>query len=81
MDESIRIYQMSDWDFMMMDLDEVVSRVHSDKPVPHGSKEPEDIKIDASIIQAAITKERKREQDEARGKFIASTTNIKLLIV
>lgn len=80
-DESIRIYQMSDWDFMMMDLDEVVSRVHSDKPVPHGSKEPEDIKIDASIIQAAITKERKREQDEARGKFIASYDRLTLVDV
>ncbi len=75
--ENIRLYGMDAFSFMMMDLDGLEKKIHS---TPNDKKgQGEEITLTASMIQAAIKSEQRREEEERKTWFVENFDRLTLL--
>lgn len=75
--ENIRLYGMDAVSFMMMDLDGLEKKIHS---TPNDKKgQGEEVTLTASMIQAAIESEKRREEEERKLWFTENFDRLTLL--
>ena len=75
--ENIRLYGMDAFSFMMMDLDGLEKKIHS---TPNDKKgQGKEITLTASMIQAAIKSEQRREEEERKLWYVENFDRLTLL--